>query len=107
MSETKSVYDTYKGNTYLFRGNAPYVEEMYEKYLENFGSVPDSWREYFDALQHVPATDGSSARDVPHQPVIDAFAERAKHGGTQVVRAFGDDSDLGRKRTAVQQLIAA
>ena len=30
-------------------------------------------------------TDGSSARDVPHQPVIDAFAERAKHGGTQVV----------------------
>ena len=107
MSETKSVYDTYKGNTYLFGGNAPYVEEMYEKYLENPGSVPDSWREYFDALQHVPATDGSSARDVPHQPVIDAFAERAKHGGTQVVRAFGDDPDLGRKRTAVQQLIAA
>ena len=35
MSETKSVYDTYKGNTYLFEGNAPYVEEMYEKYLEN------------------------------------------------------------------------
>ena len=44
MSETKSVYDTYKGNTYLFGGNAPYVEEMYEKYLENPGSVPDSWR---------------------------------------------------------------
>ncbi|MDO5290572.1 MAG: 2-oxoglutarate dehydrogenase E1 component [Pseudomonadota bacterium] len=107
MSETKSVYQTYQDNTYLFGGNAPYVEEMYENYLANPGSVPDSWREYFDALQHVPAVDGSDTRDVPHLPVINAFAERAKQGGTQVVQAFGADSDLGRKRTAVQQLIAA
>ena len=107
MSETKSVYQTYQGNTYLFGGNAPYVEEMYENYLANPGSVPDSWREYFDALQHVPAVDGSNAKDVPHLPVINAFAERAKAGGTQVVQASGADSELGRKRTAVQQLIAA
>jgi len=107
MNETKSVYQTYQGNTYLFGGNAPYVEEMYENYLSNPGSVPDSWREYFDALQNVPATDGSNTRDVPHLPVINAFAERAKAGGTQVVVASGADSELGRKRTAVQQLIAA
>ncbi|MDO5626317.1 MAG: 2-oxoglutarate dehydrogenase E1 component [Pseudomonadota bacterium] len=107
MSETKTVYETYQGNTYLFGGNAPYVEEMYENYLDNPGSVPDSWREYFDALQHVPAVDGTSTRDVPHLPVINAFAERAKAGGTQVVQASGADSELGRKRTAVQQLIAA
>lgn len=93
MSETKSVYQTYQGNTYLFGGNAPYVEEMYESYLANPGSVPDSWREYFDALQHVPATDGSNAKDVPHLPVINAFAERAKAGGTQVVQASGADSN--------------
>ncbi len=107
MSEPTSVYQAFQGNTYLFGGNAPYVEEMYESYLTNPGSVPDSWRDYFDALQHVPAVDGSDARDVPHQPVINAFAERAKQGGTRVVVAFGADSDLGRKRTAVQQLIAA
>ncbi len=107
MNETKSVYNTYEGNSYLFGGNAPYVEEMYENYLANPGSVPDSWRVYFDALQHVPAVDGTNARDVPHLPVINAFAERAKQGGTQVVVASGADSELGRKRTAVQQLIAA
>jgi 2-oxoglutarate dehydrogenase E1 component len=107
MNETKSVYQTYQGNTYLFGGNAPYVEEMYENYLANPGSVPDSWREYFDALQHVPAVDGPNARDVPHMPVVNAFAERAKQGGTRVVNASGADSELGRKRTAVQQLIAA
>ena len=106
MNETSSVYQAYSGNTYLFGGNAPYVEEMYESYLANPGSVPDSWREYFDALQHVPAVDGSNAKDVPHLPVINAFAERAKQGGTKVVMASAD-VEMGRKRTAVQQLIAA
>ena len=107
MSETNKVYVAYKGNSYLFGGNAPYVEEMYEKYLENPGSVTDSWRSYFDALQHVPAVDGSDARDVPHMPVINAFAEMAKQGTTKTVVAAGADSDLGRKRVSVQQLIAA
>ncbi|MDQ3059887.1 MAG: 2-oxoglutarate dehydrogenase E1 component [Pseudomonadota bacterium] len=101
-----SVYTAYQGNTYLFGGNAPYVEEMYENYLANPASVTDSWREYFDALQHVPAVDGSNAKDVAHLPVVNAFAERAKQGQTKVVVASAD-SELGRKRTAVQQLIAA
>ncbi|NIC40106.1 2-oxoglutarate dehydrogenase E1 component [Aquabacterium sp. A08] len=107
MSETNSVYVAYNGNSYLFGGNAPYVEEMYENYLADPTSIPDSWRAYFDALQNVPAVDGSDARDVPHQPVINAFAERAKQGVTQVVIAAGADSDLGRKRVFTQQLIAA
>ena len=106
MSETKSVYSAYSANTHLFGGNGPYVEEMYENYLANPGSVPDNWREYFDALQHVPAVDGSNAKDVPHLPVINAFADRAKQGGTRVVMASAD-AEMGRKRTAVQQLIAA
>jgi len=106
MSETTSVYRAYSGNTYLFGGNAPYVEELYENYLSNPGSVPDNWREYFDALQNVPAVDGTNAKDVPHLPVVNAFAERAKQGQTKVVVASAD-SELGRKRTAVQQLIAA
>jgi 2-oxoglutarate dehydrogenase E1 component len=105
MSET-TVYQAYSGNTHLFGGNTPYVEEMYENYLANPGSVPDSWREYFDALQHVPAVDGSNAKDVPHLPVINAFAERAKAGGTKVVMA-SENVEMGRKRTAAQQLIAA
>jgi 2-oxoglutarate dehydrogenase E1 component len=101
-----STYLAYEASSYLFGGNAPYVEEMYENYLANPGSVPESWRDYFDALQHVPAGDGSSAKDVPHLPVVNAFAERAKLGGTRVVVASAD-AEMGRKRTAVQQLIAA
>jgi 2-oxoglutarate dehydrogenase E1 component len=107
MSEPSSVYTAYRGNSYLFGGNAPYVEEMYENYLADPTSVPDIWRDYFDALQNVPAVDGSNAKDVPHLPVVNAFAERAKQGAATVVVSGGAESELGRKRTAVQQLIAA
>ncbi len=93
-------------NSYLFGGNAPYVEELYEAYLNNPGSVPDNWRAYFDQMQHVPAVDGSARPDVVHSSVIASFAERAKQGPIRTVTA-NPDAELGRKRVAVTQLIAA
>ena len=69
----------YFSNSYLFGGNAPYVEELYEAYLLNPGAVPDNWRAYFDAMQHVPAVDGSDRPDVPHASVVASFAEREVH----------------------------
>ena len=33
------------GNSLLFGGNAPFVEELYENYLDNPGSVSEQWRE--------------------------------------------------------------
>ncbi|MCC6071623.1 2-oxoglutarate dehydrogenase E1 component [Massilia sp. GCM10020059] len=93
-------------NSYLFGGNAPYVEELYEAYLDNPGSVPDNWRSYFDSMQHVPAVDGSNKPDVAHASVIASFAERAKQGPIRVVTA-STDVEMGRKRVAVTQMIAA
>ena len=96
----------YVSNSYLFGGNAPYVEELYEAYLLNPGSVPENWRSYFDAMQHVPAVDGSDRPDVPHASVVASFAERAKRGPIRTVTASGD-AEMGRKRVASTQLIAA
>ncbi len=96
----------YRSNSYLFGGNAPYVEEMYEAYLDNPGSVPDTWRSYFDALQHVPATDGSDARDVAHAPVIESFAQRAK-ANAFALKASSAELAVARKQVHVQSLIAA
>lgn len=93
-------------NSYLFGGNAPYVEELYEAYLNNPGSVPENWRAYFDQMQHVPAVDGSNRPDVVHSSVVASFAERAKQGPIRTVSA-STDPEMGRKRVAVTQLIAA
>lgn len=89
------------GTSHLFGGNAPFVEELYENYLDNPASVSDEWRDYFDKLAQLP---GAVSRDVPHLPVINAFAEQAKHGGYRAAAAAPVDD---RKQVAVLQLINA
>jgi 2-oxoglutarate dehydrogenase E1 component len=96
----------YRANSYLFGGNAPYVEELYEAYLDNPGSVPDNWREYFDRLQNVAAVDGSEARDVAHAPIVESFAQRAK-ANAFALKASAADLAVARKQVHVQSLIAA
>ena len=101
-SELESLH-----NSYLFGGNAPYVEELYESYLDNPGSVPDNWRTYFDQLQHMPATDGREAtRDQAHAPIIESFAQRAK-ANAFVQRGQEPDLAVAGKQVHVQSLIAA
>ena len=95
-----------RDSSYLFGGNAPYVEELYESYLHDPTSVEAHWRDYFDNVKQVPAVDGSMRTDIAHGPIVASFAERAKQGP---IRTISDsaDSELGRKRVNVQQLIAA
>jgi 2-oxoglutarate dehydrogenase E1 component len=68
-------------NSYLFGGNAPFIEDLYEKYLANPGSVADEWREYFDAMQAVPG-EGRTAtgKDLAHAPIVESLVQRATRG---------------------------
>ena len=96
-----------QSNSYLFGGNAPYVEELYELYLDNPGSVPDRWRDYFDQLQHLPASDGLEAtRDQAHAPIVESFAQRARNNGF-VARAQEPDLAVAGRQVHVQTIIAA
>src|SRR2546430_14285546 len=74
-----SAMREFLSNSYLFGANAPFIEELYEAYLDDPQSVPEQWREYFDRLQRLPAgaDAGSGGRDVAHAPVIQSFARRA------------------------------
>jgi 2-oxoglutarate dehydrogenase E1 component len=90
-------------SSYLSGANAPFIEELYEAYLENPQSVPDQWREYFDKLQLLPAGAGSSARDVAHAPVVVSFAQRARSGAPRSAPAA---AGFDRKQVSVIQLVA-
>jgi len=72
-------------NSYLFGGNAPFIEELYEKYLVNPQSVPEEWRDYFDRMQDLP---GGTDKDVAHAPVVESFVQRAKRGEFAAARAL-------------------
>ena len=103
MSSQKEL----QSNSYLFGSNAPYVEELYESYLDNPGSVADQWRDYFDQLQHLPATDGrDNTRDQAHAPIVESFAQRAK-ANAFLTRSQAPDLAVAMKQVSIQSMIAA
>jgi 2-oxoglutarate dehydrogenase E1 component len=89
-------------STMYFGGNAPFVEELYENYLNDPTAVPEEWREYFDRLAQMP---GYVARDVAHAPVVAAFAELGKDGGFRP-KAVAPASE-NKMQSAVGQLVTA
>ena len=88
-----SVMREFMSNSYLFGGNAPFVEELYEQYLANPGAVPEQWREYFDDLQVVPGATGEGARDIAHAPVVESFVQRAKSGALSARASAAQGAD--------------
>lgn len=102
------MMNDYLANSYLFGGNAPYVEELYEQYLSNPSLVPDQWRSYFDNMQHVPASNGAmDERDVAHAPVVESFALRAKQNKFLTAQAANADLSQAKNQVSAQMLIAA
>jgi len=98
-----SVMREFIENSHLFGANAPFIEELYESYLDDPGSVPAQWREYFDKMQLLPAADGNGGRDVAHAPIVESFARRTRAGAP---RAGSGAAGLDRKQVSVIQLVA-
>jgi 2-oxoglutarate dehydrogenase E1 component len=92
-------------SSYLFGANAPFIEELYERYLENPSAVESAWRDYFDKLGALPGVGQSTAPDVPHAPVIASFAQRAKEGTLQAPAR--SSTQHNEKQVKVLQMINA
>lgn len=90
--------------SYLYSGNAWFVEELYEAYLNKPESIEQQWRDYFDSLQ-----DSTSAKDVAHTPIQQAYANAAKHRqhGKLTPSAPAADAVSHQKQAAVLRLINA
>ncbi|AGX86425.1 2-oxoglutarate dehydrogenase E1 component [Candidatus Symbiobacter mobilis] len=112
---SQSLYQVLRAYSHLFAGSASYIEDAYERYLDDPDSVAASWREWFDTLAAAPASDGGKAPDVPMRAAVEAFAARVRYeragewspGWSSASAACPLDSTPGRKHTAAQQLIAA
>jgi 2-oxoglutarate dehydrogenase E1 component len=83
--------------TPLSGSNAPYVEALYEQYLQNPASVDTAWRSYFDAL---PVLAGAERA---HSPVIAGVAARAQLGAATAVAT--SSSVASEKQAAVSRLM--
>ncbi len=89
--------------SYLFGSNAPYIEELYENYLDNPHSVGEVWQQYFCELAAQP---GAVERDVAHYPIQQSFANLAKRQNIAAVTG-NIDENLLQKQIAVLRLISA
>ncbi len=90
----------------LYGANAPFIEELYEDYLQCSTSVPLEWRGYFDGLQQGK---GKVARDIPHGPVIESFirVEKERRRNGHGASEFIHDASEERKQVSVLQIINA
>ncbi|MCD4483973.1 2-oxoglutarate dehydrogenase E1 component [Chromobacterium vaccinii] len=91
-------------HSYLFGGNAPFIEELYEQYLVDANSVPNEWRDYFDKLAQAP---GAAERDVPHLPIQESFIQLAKKPVIGQRGAAATDWEAMQKQVGVLKLISA
>ncbi|WP_194755883.1 2-oxoglutarate dehydrogenase E1 component [Aliidiomarina indica] len=80
-------------------GNAAYIEELFELYLDDPTAVPADWREVFDSLP-------KGALDVKHSEIREQFREAAKHKLKQA-GSGSLNSELAEKQVRVLQLINA
>jgi len=85
-----------QGTSTLFGSNAPFIEDLYERYLADPASVDKEWRAYFDELR-------GGAADVPHAPVVESFRELARN--RRVAGAMVDATTM-HKQVLVLRLIS-
>src|SRR3954470_5383413 len=87
-----SLMKEFEATSNLYGANAPYVEELYERYLADPASVDPTWRATFDAWQK-----GGGGADVPHSPVIAAFEQRARNPQAAAAAAAPAQDDKALK----------
>ena len=98
-----SVMERLWRSGHISDGNASYVEELYERYLEDPAELLDQWRSYFDTL---PMVEGTIAPDISHATVRDHFLLLAKNQARVApVSPSSINSDYERKQFAVVELI--
>ena len=100
-----SVMQQLWSTSHLDGGNASYVEELYELYLQDPNSVAEEWRSYF---QKLPQVNGHAGSDVAHSTVRDHFLHLAKSNRRPQAASGGAvSSEHEKKQIDVLRLIQA
>ena len=80
--------------------NAPYVEGLYEAYLNDPENVSPAWRRYFGGF-------AGTEKDIPHRPIVHAVGRRSSRTQAAAAdRAAGRSTgQASEKQSAVSRLI--
>ncbi len=90
------------GNSYLYAGNASFVEDMYRCFLSDPASVDPAWRHYFEGLQPSAA----ALEEPDHETIRRMFIQHANVGAKTTAPGHMV-TEQASKQVAVLQLIDA
>ncbi|HBA66144.1 MAG TPA: 2-oxoglutarate dehydrogenase E1 component [Methylococcaceae bacterium] len=96
MSELLKLFQE---SSALYGGNAVFIEDLYEKYLQNPDSVDPSWRHTFKNLHN------GMAQEIIHSPIVDRFASLAQQSQGRLAKLQGFTEESVKKQSAVARLI--
>lgn len=102
----ESLMELLWSTSHISGGNAAYVEEIYEAYLNDPNSVSQDWRDYFDKL---PRVSGAVGNDVPHSEIIEYFELLGRNRARPMVAPGEGSAHIAheRKQVEVVQLVNA
>jgi len=87
----------------LYGGNAPFLEELYQRFLQDPSSISDDWRAYFQSLN----SGQGELIDMDHAAIRDALVAQTRHGRISAGPELGNVAATASKQVAVLQLINA
>ncbi|MCX7098114.1 MAG: 2-oxoglutarate dehydrogenase E1 component [Methylococcales bacterium] len=89
----------FQDSSSLQGSNASFIEDLYERFLEDPESVGPSWQKEFNTLHH------GAAFETPHSPVVERFAQLAVKSQGRLAQLQGFTEESVKKQAAVSRLI--
>jgi len=89
----------FQDSSSLYGSNANFIEDMYERFLEDPDSVEPSWQQHFKTLHH------NTDFETPHSPIVERFAKLAIKSPNRLAQIQGFTEESVKKQSAVARLI--
>ncbi|MDO9425098.1 MAG: 2-oxoglutarate dehydrogenase E1 component [Methylobacter sp.] len=89
----------FQDSSSLYGSNADFVENLYERFLEDPDSVEPSWQKEFTKIHR------GVDFETPHSPVVERFAQLAVKSQGRLAKLQGFTEESVKKQSAVARLI--
>jgi len=89
----------FQDSSALYGSNAVFIEDLYEKYLENPDSVSESWQQKFSKIHN------GTLHEIAHSPIVKRFEQLANTTAGRLAKLQGFTEESVKKQSAVARLI--
>ena len=94
-----NLIQLFQDSSSLQGSNASFIEDLYERFLEDPESVEPSWQKKFKEIQQ------GATYETPHAPIVERFAQLAIKSPGRLAQLQGFTEESVKKQAAVSRLI--